>query len=602
MSSSPKSSLTNLTQPTHAGPHYSPEELAQTTKWYEASLPKQLEDKVIIKSKVIAISPQYVTLDTGLKADGVVPFTEFKDVVDLKVGDEVEIYVEAIENKHGEIVLSRKKIDAIKAWQTIEEALVEKTPLEAIVQEKNKGGLDATIKGLKVFLPGSQIDIVPVEDHNIFLNKKIQVEVIKVNRAKKNVVVSRKNIIKNKVEAQKKSIISNLEEGQVLEGVVKNIEKYGAFVDLGGIVGLVYVKDMVWDRRIDHPDKAKDENGKPMFEIDKKIKVVVSGFDKEKNYVSLATKYLLPNPWDTLVKEVQEKSVIKCKVVKIMDYGAILETSYGTEAFIHSSDMMRSNYIHAPSEVLEIGQEVEAMVLQIDPEKQDLRVGMKQLIPDPWQEASFSEQYELGSRHQAKAVKFTEHGVYFELKPGVEGFVHNRHLSWTKRIHNPAKILEKNINYEVVVLAINDDKKILDLGFREIREDSPWEKFQNHFVPGSTHKATLLRKLPQGFIVQLAQGPETFVANRDLSSKEKIEINQELNFMIMEVIRHEEKIRISHNALFDTNAKPAKTKQYTKPIDLITAEKTTLRDIALVKDTTKDEKKEDKAPIEEEKK
>lgn len=577
--------------------NYTPEELAKATQSYEEATPKQIENNTIIKVKVIEIAEKDVILDTGLKFDGIVALNEFKDLPNLKIGDELEVYVEAVERKHKEILLSRKKLEAIKGWQNIEEALITQVPLEATVKKTSPGGLITNIQGVEAFLPGSQIDVNPITDYEAFVDTKIQVVVINISHAKKNVIVSRKIIIKENLEEQKRAIVEKLEEGQILEGVVKNIEKYGAFVDLGGVTGLVYIKDMVWSKRIDHPSKAKDEQGNLMFEKDKKVKVVVLSFDKEKNHVSLATKPLLPHPWEKLAKEVQENSIIKCKVVKIMDYGAIVETTQGIEAFMYNSDMSYSIQTQHPKEIIEIDQEIEVMVLRIDVEKQSLRVGIKQLIPDPWQDEEFFIKYGLNTRHKAKVTNFTEHGAYLELAPRIEGFLHNRHLSWSKKINTPSTVLKKDELNEILIIGIDESKKRLELGLREL-EESPWDDFQKTFIPGSTHKGVILRKIPQGLIVKLTNGPESFIANKDITKKEKseLEIGKELDLIVVEFMKYEEKVHISHDALFETSTK---SRKYSKPIDLITAEKTTLEDIALVSDAKKEgspaENKETKA-------
>lgn len=570
---------TNFDEQVKIGTNYTPEELAQATQKYKEATPKQIENNTIIKVKVIEIAEKDVILDTGVKFDGIVPLNEFKDLPNLKVGDEVETYVEAIEKKNKNILLSRKKLETIKGWQNIEKALITETPLEATVKKTSPGGLITNIQGIEAFV-----------------GTKIQVEIINISHAKKNVIVSRKAIIKKNLEEQKKAIIEKLEEGQILEGVVKNIEQYGAFIDLGGITGLVYIKDIDWTNDIDHPSKAKDKQGNPLFEKDKKVKVIVLGFKKEKNHVSLSTKHLEPNPWEKAYKEVQENSTLKCKVIEIMDNRAILKTPLGINAIMYSSDMSHSIRPQHPKEIIEIGQELEAMVLRIDVEKQLLKVGIKQLIPDPWLHEDFSIKYGLNTRHKAKVIHLTEYLAYLQIEKNVMGILHKNHLSWSKKINNPSTVLKKGEIYQVLIIGVDESKKRLELGLREL-EESPWDDFQKTFIPGSTHKATILRKIPQGFIVKLTNGPESFIANKDITKKEKPELaeGKELHIIVVEFIKYEEKIHISHDALFQTSIKPRK---HSKPIDFITAEKTTLEDIALVSDTKQAQKQKEETPAE----
>ncbi len=554
-----------------------PEELAALTKLYEQASP-QNKNQEIVKAKVIDIGTKDIVLDLGLKADGVVSSTEFRDLPNLKIGDEVEVYVEALENQQGELVVSREKAGLLRTWQLIQDSLDKETSLECFIKRKTKGGLIVDLQGIEAFLPGSQIDTSPVTDYDAYIGKKLDVCVLKINYAKNNVIVSHRFLIKKELEEQKRVIISNLQEGQILEGTVSNITKFGAFINLGGITGLVHIKEMSWNKHINHPDLVKDDEGNLMFERDKKVKVVVIGFDKEKNHISLSTKAFFDNPWDNLSDKVQEGSILQGKVAKLIDCGAFIEIKKGIEAFIYISDISLSSYIAHPEEVLEVGQEIDVIVLAIDSEKQDLRVGRKQLMDDPWEADDFLAKYAMDTRQKAKVCRFTESGTYLELAPGIEGFLHNRHLSWIKKTLHASDILKKGEIQEVLILSADEPNKLLELGFREL-EDSPWDTFETTFTIGSIHKSTLLKKLNKGFIVELPYGLECFVFNKELVKKDKsnIAVGDVLDFMVVEFIKHEQKVLLSHTATFKKNRPTAKTSNNT-PTNFIAEQKTTLGD------------------------
>ncbi len=554
-----------------------PEELAALTKLYEQASP-QNKNQEIVNAKVIDIGTKDIVLDLGLKADGVVSFTEFRDLPNLKIGDEVEVYVEALENQQGELVVSRKKAGLLKTWHLIQDSLDNETSLESSVKRKTKGGLIVDLQGIEGFLPGSQIDISPVTDYDAYIGKKIDVCVLKINYAKNNVIVSRRFLIKKELEEQKKVIISNLQEGQILEGTVSNITNFGAFINLGGITGLVHTKQMSWSKHINHPDQVKDDEGNPMFERDKKVKVVVIDFDKEKNHISLSTKAFFANPWDNLPEKVQEGSILQGKVTKMIDRGVFIETKKGIEGFMYISDLSLSSYITHPKEVLKVGQEIDVMVLAIDREKQDLRVSRKQLMANPWEAEDFLVKYAMDTHQKAKVCRFTESGTYLELVPGVEGFLHNRHLSWIKKIHHASNIFKKGEIQEVLILSADEPNKLLELGFREL-EDSPWDTFEDTFTINSIHKGSLLKKINKGFIVELPYGLECSVSNKELVKQDKsnIAVGDVLDFMVIEFIKHEQKILLSHTATFKKNKPIAKTSN-NNSINFIADQKTTLGD------------------------
>ncbi len=520
----------------------------------------------IVAATVLDVNDEYVLLDLGIKTDGVLPVSELKDQAQLAPGTVVEVYVEAQENALGAQVISHKKARLVKTWQRIEKAFADEEPLEATVLRNTKGGLVVDIDGVEAFCPGSQIDLSPVKDYHAWVDQKIEVLVIKMHPAKANIVVSRKALLKKSLESQKREILSNLQVGQILEGTVKNITHFGVFVDLGsaqsGIVGLVYVKNMVWDKRVDHPDKALDPEGNRLFEVGKQVKVVVLDFDQEKNHVSLATRNLFPNPWEQLPDTFQVGATLQGTVVKVLDTGAILEVSPGIEAYLHVSEMSHSTYVQKPADLVTPGQQLEVAILSLDPEAQELRVGLKQLIPDPWEEEAFHTQYALDTRHKGVVRRITSEGAYLEIAPGVQGYLGLKHLSWVKRYNHPREVLKQGATYHVVVLNIDTPGRLLQLGLREC-EDSPWGKFKELFRVGSTHQGTVIKKIAHGAIVKLPHELETFVTAKALVTQDKkpVQEGQVLDFLVTDCNKSEESVMVSHTATYEPSARHSQEAQ-----------------------------------------
>ena len=567
-----------------------PEEALQP---YLQLLPKD-KSKQIVAATILDIGSQDVLLDLGLKADGVLSISEFKDRTQLKAGDQVEVFVEAQENRLGELRISRRKARIVKTWRMIEEALAEDKPLKATVLRTTKGGLVVDIDGVEAFCPGSQIELSAVKEYSPWVGQSIEVLVLKMNAAKANIVVSRKAFLKKEMESQRREVLAQLQVGQILEGIVKNITHFGVFVDLGGsqsgIVGLVYVKHMVWDKKVDHPEKALDAEGNRLFEVGKKVRVVVLDYDHEKNHVSLATKPLLPNPWDNLADNFKAGVTVSGTVTKLVDGGALVELSEGIEGFLPTSEMSHSTYSQQPDTFVEIGQQLEVIILSLDKETQDLRVGRKQLTADPWQEEAFRSTYGLDSRHKATVRRLTPEGTYLELAPGVQGYLGLRHLSWTKRYNHPREVFKRGQQVEVVVLSIDVPSRLLKLGYREC-QDSPWPDFQKTFAIGTLHQGTIIKKLSHGYIVQLPHELETFVTSREMTKQDKsvAKEGETLEFVITDFIRGEERVLISHTATFDKSTRLAQKTSEKKhnPRNFITAEKAMMGNLASLSELKK---------------
>ena len=514
---------------------YSAEQVEEMTKVYDSTF-REVSDNTIVKGTVMAITDSDVVLNIGFKSDGLVGVSEFRDVEDLAVGSEVEVYVMSKEDAKGQLVLSRKNAKLMRAWETIANAYHNDEVIEGNVISKTKGGLIVDVLGLETFLPGSQIDVKPIIDYDSYVGKRMEFKVVKINEAIKNAVVSHKALIESDLEAQRQEIISKLEKGQVLEGTIKNITDFGAFIDLGGVDGLLYITDISWGR-ISHP--------KEVLELHQKINVVVLDFDDGKKRISLGLKQLTPHPWDVLDENIQAGTKVKGRIVNIEDYGAFLEITPGVEGLIHISEVSWSNQPINSKEFFKVGEDHEAMVVTIDREDRKMSLSLKQLTPDPWQEVTTK--YPVGSRHSGLVKNLTPYGVFVELDENIGGMVHISDLSWIKRFQHPKEYTKVGENLDTVILDIDHDGRKISLGHKQIEED-PWDTFESVFPTGSVHDATVLRREDKGAIVALPYGLEGFVPNRHLKKEnDKLaDVDEVLPFKVIEFDRDDKRIVVSH--------------------------------------------------------
>ncbi len=546
---------------------YSPDQRKQLEALYEKTL-KQITNQQIIKGIVVAINDKDVVLNIGFKSDGLVPITEFRDIPDLKVGDEVEVLIENVEDKTGQLVLSRKRANNLRVWDQIYDAYENDVVLTGYVKRRTKGGLVVDIMGVEAFLPGSQIDVKPIRDFDVYVGKTMEFKVVKINTPYDNVVVSHKVLIERDLESQKYEILQNLEKGQVLEGVVKNMTEFGAFIDLGGLDGLLHITDMSWGR-ISHP--------KEMLKLDDTINVVVLDFDDDKKRISLGLKQLTPHPWDSLSEEVQEGSIIEGKIVTVADYGAFLEIIPGVEGLIHVSEMSWSQHARNPQEVLKVGDIIKAVVLSIDREEKKMSLGIKQLTPDPWLQAPVK--YAVGTKHKGIVRNITNFGLFVELEEGVDGLIHVSDLSWTKKIKHPSEFVKKDEELDVIVLEIDPENRRLSLGHKQIKEN-PWDIFQSVFPVDSQHTGTILKFIDKGIIVELPYGVEGFLPYKGLQHKrEEYKIGDKIELSVTEFSKENRKIMVAEvsqeKEQKEVKEKTKKEKETTKKKE----EKSTLGDL-----------------------
>src|SRR5690554_3332383 len=445
-------------------------------KMYDETL-STISEKEVIDGTVIAMNKREVVINIGFKSDGIVSRNEFRYNPELKVGDQVEVYVESQEDKKGQLVLSHKKARALRSWDRVNEALEKDEIIKGYIKCRTKGGMIVDVFGIEAFLPGSQIDVKPIRDYDIFVDKTMEFKVVKINPEYKNVVVSHKALIEEELEQQKKEIISKLEKGQVLEGIVKNITSYGVFVDLGGVDGLIHITDLSWGR-IQHPEEV--------VQLDDKINVVILDFDNEKRRIALGLKQLTPHPWDSLSESLKVGDIVKGKVVVMADYGAFVEIAPGVEGLIHVSEMSWTQHLHSAQDFMSVGDEIEAVILTLDREERKMSLGVKQLKPDPWE--SIEEKFPVGSTHKAKVRNFTNFGAFVEIEEGVEGLIHISDLSWTKKIKHPSEVTEIGSEIEVQVLDIDKENRRLSLGHKQL-EENPWDVFETIFTVGSDRKS-----------------------------------------------------------------------------------------------------------------
>lgn len=527
-------------------------EKEQIEKAYGESF-KQVAEHEVVEGTVISINKREVLVDIGYKSDGVINANEFRYNPDLKIGDKVEVYIEKEEDKKGQLILSHKKARAKEGWDKINKALESKETVKGFVKFRTKGGMIVDVFGIEAFLPGSQIDVKPIRDYDIFVGKTMEFQVVKINQEYKNVVVSHKALIEAEIEAQKKEIISKLEKGQILEGIVKNITSYGVFIDLGGVDGLIHITDLSWGRVNDPHD---------VVELDQQIKVVIIDFDDEKKRIQLGLKQLTPHPWDALDENLKVGDKIHGKVVVMADYGAFVEVAPGVEGLIHVSEMSWSSHLRSAQDFMKVGDEVDAVILTLDREQRKMSLGIKQLTEDPWK--NIDETYPVGSKHIAKVRNFTNFGVFVELQEGVDGLIHISDLSWTKKVKHPSEITSIGADIEVVVLEIDKENRRLSLGHKQT-EENPWDVFETIFTVGSVHEGTIVEESEKGDVIQLEYGIEGFATPKHLIKKDKTkaQVNEKLPFKVLEFNKATRRIILSHSRTFED--KERKVQETAKP-------------------------------------
>ena len=525
-------------------PNVNRDELVKT---YDETL-GAMKDKEVVMGTVTAMNKREVVVNIGYKSDGIVPMSEFRYNPDLKVGDEVEVYVENQEDRKGQLILSHKKARSARSWERITDAFERDEVLKGYVRGRTKGGMIVDIYGIDTFLPGSQIDVKPIRDYDVFVGKTMEFKVVKINKEYRNVVVSHKALIEAELEQQKREIISRLEKGQVLEGTVKNITSYGVFVDLGGVDGLVHITDLSWGR-VSHPDEV--------VHIDQKLNVVILDFDDEKKRIALGLKQLTPHPWDALDPNLKVGDHVKGKVVVMADYGAFLEIAPGVEGLIHVSEMSWTQHLRSAQDFMKVGDEVEAVVLTLDREDRKMSLGVKQLREDPWEKIEIK--YPVGSKHTARVRNFTNFGVFVEIEEGVDGLIHISDLSWTKKIKHPSEFTQIGANIDVQVLEIDTENRRLSLGHKQL-EENPWDVFETIFTVGSVHDGTIIEMLDKGAVVSLPYGVEGFATPRHLTKQDgsPAKLDEKLPFKVIEFNKDAKRIILSHSRTFEDEQRSAR--------------------------------------------
>jgi small subunit ribosomal protein S1 len=523
------------------GDEYSAEERKRLEAMYEGTL-NTITEKEVVVGKVVGITDRDVILNIGFKSDGLVPANEFRDMPDLKFGDEVEVYIEEQENAMGQLVLSRRKAKIVKAWEKIQDSYDNDTVIEGFVKRRTKGGLIVDIYGVEAFLPGSQIDVKPIRDFDVFVNKKMEVKVVKINYSNDNVVVSHKVLIEKDLEQQKAEILNNLEKGQVLEGTIKNMTNFGVFIDLGGVDGLLHITDISWGR-INHPEEV--------LQLDQKVNVVVLDFDDEKRRISLGMKQLTPHPWDSLSETIMVGSKVKGRIVNVADYGAFLEIMPGVEGLIHVSEMSWSQHLRNPSDFIAVGSEIEAVVLTLDRDERKMSLGIKQLTEDPWTKMDILTRYAVGTRHTGIVRNLTNFGLFLELEEGIDGLVHVSDLSWTRKIKHPSEFVKVGDQLEVMVLELDAENRRLALGHKQL-EENPWDTFETIFTRSSVHKCSILSKTDKGAVLELPYGIEGFATIKNLVKEDgtQAEAGETLDFRVTEFSKEDKRIVLSHTAVY----------------------------------------------------
>ena len=547
------------------------------TQKYAETLSK-VGEKEVVEGTVISMNKREVVVNIGYKSDGIISLSEFRYNPELKVGDKVEVYVETQEDKKGQLTLSHKQARALRSWDRVNEALENDEIIKGYVKCRTKGGMIVDVFGIEAFLPGSQIDVKPIRDYDVYVGKTMEFKVVKINQEFKNVVVSHKALIEAELEQQKKDIISKLEKGQVLEGTVKNITSYGVFIDLGGVDGLIHITDLSWGR-VNHPNE--------IVQLDQKLNVVILDFDDEKKRIALGLKQLTPHPWDALSADLKVGDTVKGKVVVMADYGAFVEIAPGVEGLIHVSEMSWSQHLRSAQDFMKVGDEVEAVVLTLDREERKMSLGIKQLKADPWQ--NIEEKYGVGTKHTAIVRNFTNFGVFVEIEEGVDGLIHISDLSWTKKVKHPAEFTQIGAPIEVVVLEIDKENRRLSLGHKQL-EENPWDVFETIFTVDSIHEGTITEIFEKGAVVALPYGVEGFATPKHLVKEDgtQAKVEEKLQFKVIEFNKAAKRIIVSHSRVFEDvqkseekAKKSAEEKSTKKAVKQVKEklEKTTLGDI-----------------------
>ncbi|MBR1543062.1 MAG: 30S ribosomal protein S1 [Bacteroidaceae bacterium] len=523
-----------------SGETLSPVSKEDQEKAYDNTLNK-VNDREVVEGTVISMNKREVVVNIGYKSDGIIPMSEFRYNPDLKPGDKVEVYIENQEDKKGQLVLSHRKARLSMAWDRVNAALENQEIIKGFIKCRTKGGMIVDVFGIEAFLPGSQIDVKPIRDYDIFVGKTMEFKVVKINQEFRNVVVSHKALIEAELEAQKKEIIGKLEKGQVLEGTVKNITSYGVFVDLGGVDGLIHITDLSWGRVSDPHE---------VVQLDEKINVVILDFDDEKRRIALGLKQLSPHPWDALDADLKVGDHVKGKVVVMADYGAFVEIAPGVEGLIHVSEMSWSQHLRSAQDFLKVGDEVEAVILTLDRDERKMSLGIKQLKADPWE--NIEVKYPVGSQHKAKVRNFTNFGVFVEIEEGVDGLIHISDLSWTKKVKHPSEFTQIGADIDVVVLEIDKENRRLSLGHKQL-EENPWDTFETVFTVGSVFEGTITEMLDKGAVVALPYGVEGFVTPKHLVKQDgsQAQLNEKLPFKVIEFNKDARRIFLSHSRVYE---------------------------------------------------
>ncbi len=574
---------------------YSEKEKANLEQLYNDTL-NTVTEKEVLEGTIISLNKREVVVDIGYKSDGIVSVNEFRYNPELKIGDKVDVYIESLEDKKGQMILSHKKARAMRSWDRVNEALDKDEIIKGYIKCRTKGGMIVDVFGIEAFLPGSQIDVKPIRDYDVFVGKTMEFKVVKINPEYRNVVVSHKALIEAELEQQKKDIIAKLEKGQVLEGTVKNITSYGVFMDLGGVDGLIHITDLSWGR-ISHPNE--------IVELDQKLNVVILDFDDDKKRIALGLKQLTPHPWDKLDETLKIGDKVKGKVVVLADYGAFVEIAAGVEGLIHVSEMSWSQHLRSAQDFLKVGDEVEAVVLTLDRDERKMSLGMKQLKEDPWE--NIEDGYGQGTQHKAVVRNFTNFGVFVEITEGVDGLIHISDLSWTKKIKHPSEFTSVGEEIEVVVLDIDKENRRLSLGHKQL-EENPWDVFETIFTTDSIHEGTVVELMDKGAVIALPYGVEGFATPRHLVKEDGSQAKQDekLDFKVIEFNKSAKRIIVSHSRVFedakraeDTAKRKSQTRTTKKSVRTVNenTEKTTLGDIsdlAALKTQMEENEKKDK--------
>mgnify|MGYP002548266118 FL=1 len=536
----------------------------------------------VVEGTVPEINKREVTVNIGYKSEGIIPISEFRYNPDLKVGDKVEVYVESVEDKGGALVLSHKKARQLKSWDRVNEALNNDEVIKGYVKCRTKGGMIVDVFGIEAFLPGSQIDVKPIRDYDMYVDKTMEFKVVKINQEYRNVVVSHKALIEAELEAQKQVIMSKLEKGQILEGTVKNITNYGVFIDLGGVDGLIHITDLSWGR-VNHPEE--------IVHLDQKLKVVIIDFDEQKKRIALGLKQLTPHPWEALDPSLKVGDKVKGKVVVMADYGAFVEIAPGVEGLIHVSEMSWSQHLRSAQEFLKVGDEVEAVILTLDREERKMSLGIKQLTPDPWK--GIETKYPVGTKCKAKVRNFTNFGVFVEIEEGIDGLIHISDLSWTKKVKHPSEFTQIGADIDVVVLEIDKENRRLSLGHKQL-EENPWNEYESKYAVDTIHKGTITEMTDKGAVVSLGDNIDGFAPARQLVKEDgtTLKLGDTADFKVIEFSKATKRITLSHTRIFEESkraemaaekaekrAAAEATKSSVKKLNA-SIEKTTLGDIA----------------------